>query len=42
MRTSGHPSTVDIVVDSEYERVAFERAVALHDVPEPIDDLPSL
>lgn len=42
MRTSGHPSTVDIVVDSEYERAAFERAVAMHDVPEAIDDLPSL
>ncbi|MHB1169851.1 MAG: macro domain-containing protein [Longimicrobiales bacterium] len=31
MRDASHPSQVEIRVDSEYERDAFERAVAMHD-----------
>ena len=33
MRDAAYPKQVEIVVDSEYEREAFERAVAMHDQP---------
>lgn len=33
MREAAYPKQVEIVVDSDYEREAFERAVAMHDQP---------
>ncbi len=37
MRAATHPSDVEIRVDSEYEREAFERAVAMHERVPPAD-----
>lgn len=39
MRTSAHPSHIEIHVDSEYEREAFERALAQHGA-DAADDAP--